>query len=93
MTEFAFVSICKDVRENGNSYPFLTFMDADNTATNIYFSVGAAAAVNKGDLVTKELIANHEVTIYVLPDTGEERIKLSRKGGGDLRITFADLFG
>ena len=93
MSEFGFISICNDVRENQNCYPFLTFMDAANTATNIYFSIGAAANVTKGQAVDKELISKHEITIYNLPDTGEERIKLSRIGGEGMRITFDDLFG
>ena len=93
MSEFGFIEICKDVRENQNTYPFLTFMSTGNIATNIYFSVGAAANVTRGQLVDKELISKHEITIYILPDSGEERIKISRIGGGDLRVTFADLFG
>lgn len=91
MTEFGFVEICKDVRENKNTYPFLTFMDAGNQATNIYFSVGAAANVTKGQLVDKDLISKHQITIYSMD--GEERIKISRIGDGGNRITFADLFG
>jgi hypothetical protein len=92
MTEFGFVEICKDVRENKNHYPFLTFMDADNQATNIYFSVGAAANVTKGLLVDKDLISKHQITIYTMD--GEERVKISRIGDGSSnRITFDDLFG
>jgi hypothetical protein len=66
-------------------------MNADNVATNIYFSVGAAALLTDTTVVTKEFLEGHTVTIYPTPD-GEERIKLSRKGDS-LRLSFADLWG
>ena len=91
MTEFSFVSVIPQVRRNGNQYPFLTFMNGDNVATNIYFSVGAAALITDTTTVTREFLEGHTVTIYPTPD-GEERIKLSRKGDS-LRLSFADLFG
>lgn len=91
MSEFSFVSIIPQIRRNANTYAFITFMNADNVATNIYFSVGAAALLTDTTVVNKEFLEGHTVTIYPTPD-GEERIKLSRKGDS-LRISFADLWG
>jgi hypothetical protein len=91
MSEFALVSVNKVLKKNTNGYPFVTFIDGNNIATNVYFSVEAAKLLGETAEVTRELLEGHTISIYPTPD-GEERIKLGRKGGS-LRLSFADLWG
>jgi hypothetical protein len=90
MSEFSFVSIIPQIRRNANTYAFITFMNGDNIATNIYFSVGAAALLTPETVVNREFLENHIISIYAVD--GEERIKIGRKGGS-LRLSVADLWG
>ena len=73
------------VRCNTNGYPFITFIDGDNSAENVYFSKGAAEGVEEGTPITRELLADLQVSEYINED-GEPRVKLSRKGGNRLEI-------
>lgn len=43
-----FTQVVRVVRENSNNYPYLTFVDANNQAENVYFSKNAATKVAKG---------------------------------------------
>lgn len=90
MVNNGFVSVHREVRENQNGYPFITFINADNKAENIYFSKGGAEMVAAGEMITKELIAKFQVA-ETTNAAGEPRIKLVRKGSGE-RLELSDLF-
>lgn len=70
-----FVSIVPTVRANEHGYPYITFIDKDNKAENIYFSRAAAQAVPAGTVVDKALLEKYQIG-YTKNAAGEERIKL-----------------
>lgn len=63
------------VRTNVNGYPYLTLINAENVADNVYFSKAASMAVDAGTPVTKEMLAVYQVGITTNA-AGEERVKL-----------------
>ena len=68
-------SIVPKVRMNTSGYPFVTFIDEGNNATNVYFSKAAAQAVVAEMPVTKELLKAHQIG-FTTNEAGEERVKL-----------------
>jgi len=70
-----FMQLAPTVRINTNGYPFITFIDSNNVAENIYFSKSAAEQVAEGTPVDKGLLARHQIGITTNAE-GEERIKL-----------------
>ncbi len=70
-----FMNIVPRVRINENGYPYVTFIDSDNKAENIYFSKKAAEQVAEGTPVDASLLAKHQIGITTNAE-GEERIKL-----------------
>ena len=70
-----FKQIAPSVRENTNKYPFVTFINGDNVAENVYFSKNAAKAVTSGTPVSKDMLAQYQIGI-VTNATGEKRVKL-----------------
>jgi len=85
---FKFVELVPKVRMNSNDYPFITFITADNVATNIYFTVNASETVHEGQDLRE--IAKDLQIVFVVNADGEQRIKLSRKSTS--RLTIEDLF-
>jgi uncharacterized protein YbcV (DUF1398 family) len=69
------VQIVPRVRENINGYPYITFIDKDNHAENIYFSKGTGSTVAAGNVVDKALMSKLQIA-FTKNDAGEERIKL-----------------
>lgn len=70
-------AVHQSVRENTNSYPYVTFLRGED-AENIYFSIKGAEKVSAGQAVKS--IAKD---LYIVPTTnasGEERLKLSFNG-------------
>lgn len=78
------------VGENENGYPFVTFIDVNNVAHNIYFSKKAALSVALGTPIIKGFFA-----VFVIVETknakGEERTKLATRGES-VRMDIDDLF-
>ena len=70
-----FVQIAPEVRTNVNNYPYVTFINKDNVAENIYFSSKAAMHVTKGQPITRQLMLTHQIAV-VKNEKGEERTKL-----------------
>lgn len=70
-----FESVAPKVRVNKNGYPYLTFIDKDNVAENIYFSKNGAALVTEGQTVDKTLLDQFQVG-ETTNGTGEVRMKL-----------------
>lgn len=68
-------SVAPVVRTNENGYPYVTMINANNEATNVYFSRAASQAVDAGTPITKELMKAHQIGITINAE-GEERIKL-----------------
>ena len=82
-----FTQLAPAVRVNTNGYPFLTFIDKDNKAENIYFSKKAAQGVAAGQVVTKDFLACYQIGV-TKNEAGEERIKLISNSE---RVNLADM--
>lgn len=70
-----FTQLAPKVRVNTNAYPFITFIDAKNVATNVYFSKSASKGVLPAQPVTKELLTQYQIGI-THNEAGEPRVKL-----------------
>lgn len=92
MQDNGFVSISGGVRENENGYPFLTFMNDDNEAENVYFSVKAADHENAelGTELFKGFFDPFVISEYIRED-GVAMTKIALTGGGN-RTGIEDLF-
>lgn len=82
------VEIVPHVRMNASGYPYVTFIDRDNKAENIYFTINASGTVEEN--MDLKLIAHDLQVVFVKNADGEDRIKLSRKSVS--RLSVADLF-
>jgi len=96
-TTMSVVEFCKSndlteivpkIRINANGYPYVTFINSDNVATNIYFTVNASDTVSEGQDLRE--IASDLQIVFVKNELGEDRIKLSRKSTS--RLTVDNLF-
>lgn len=70
-----FVSIVPSIRTNTNGYPYLTFIDKDNKAENIYFSKASSENLADGVVVNKDFLSTFQVAVTLNADN-QERIKL-----------------
>ena len=70
-----FTQLTPSIRMNANGYPFLTFIDANNVAENVYFSKNAAKSVAVGQALSKELLSQWQIASTINAD-GELRIKI-----------------
>lgn len=90
MKENGFNQVHREVRENTNGYPYITFINRKNEAENIYFSKEAAKQVSAGDEIKKGFF-----DAYLIAETtnaeGESRIKIVR-AGSSTRLELDDLF-
>lgn len=86
-----FTEMHNAIRENANGYPYVTFINADNKAENIYFSVRASETVTAGQLITEDLLKSLQVAT-VTNAQGEERVKLCSKGES-VRISIMEYLG
>lgn len=82
-----FVQINKTVRTNINGFPYVTFINAQNEAENVYFSKGGAEEVKAGDDFPS-VASKYDIT-YATNAEGETRPKLCRKGGD--RVSLDDI--
>lgn len=70
-----FTSFVPAIRANAKGYPYITFIDKDNKAENIYFSRKGAEKVGAGQPVTKELISQFQIADNCKNEAGELRTK------------------
>lgn len=90
MVRNSFVSVHNAVRVNTNDYAFVTFIDKDNKAENIYFSKTASLLVAKDTPVDRDLFSQLVISEYI-NENGEPRVKLATQGDSS-RISVEDLF-
>lgn len=83
-----FISLVPTVRVNENGYPYITFIDVNNKAENIYFSKESSKAVAAGTVVDKQLLTNYQIGITTNA-AGEKRTKLVSNSN---RVDIASLF-
>jgi hypothetical protein len=86
-----FISVVKIVRVSvENKYPYITFMNSKNIATNIYFSRNAGKLVSEGDTIAKGFFNPFAIAETINKD-GVSIMKLVAQGES-MRITAEDLF-
>lgn len=85
-----FVEVNHSIKTNTNGYPFVTFINADNKAENVYFSKATSTNLTAGSPVSITMLANYRIAKTVNAD-GEVRTKLVSANSN--RISLADLLG
>lgn len=78
----------KKIRKNENGYPFLTFINANNEATNVYFSKNEAEKLKNMDEVDDDYLMKLQVA-HTENAEGEKRWKLTT--GNSERVELLDL--
>ena len=81
--------IVPKIRTNSNGYPYVTFINSANIATNIYFTVNASDTVHEGQDL-REIAHDLQIVLVTYKDGRESRAKISRKSTS--RLTIEDLF-
>jgi adenylylsulfate kinase-like enzyme len=81
------ISIVPRIRENSNQYPYVTLINGDNEAENVYFSKEASKLVAAGEPILKGFFDKYQVG-YVTNELGEERIKFISNSA---RVSIADI--
>jgi hypothetical protein len=79
----------KTVATNTNGYPFVTFINKDNVAENVYFGKKDAIKYPKDTPIAKGFFNTLQIAETKNAD-GEIRMKLCSKGAGN-RLDVADL--
>lgn len=87
--ERGFVEVNKHVNQSELGRPFITCIDGNNKAENIWFSTKASAFVQKGDVINRELMDKLNIWHGKNAD-GENRTKFCLKG--ENRTSVEDLF-
>tara|TARA_R110000796_G_scaffold118353_5_gene231999 strand:- start:8325 stop:8684 length:360 start_codon:yes stop_codon:yes gene_type:complete len=77
------IQVNPKVNANKNGYPFITFIDGDNKAENVYFSKSLAPSFPKDTAIVKGFFDDIQILNLKYED-GETRLKLSSKGGNRL---------
>lgn len=82
-TNNGFTQIVPTVRANENGYTYLTFINADNKAENVYFSKEAAKLekTKVGSIVGKGYFDDLTISEYARESDGAAMTKLGVKGG------------
>lgn len=62
------------VRVNSSGYPYVTCIDKDNVAENVYFSKASSPLVSEGQVIAKGFFDKLQVG-YTTNSAGEARIK------------------
>lgn len=90
MNAQGFTSCVKEVRTNANGYPYITFINDENVAENIYFSKNASKLVTTGTAIARGFF-----TPFMAAQTtnaeGELRWKIVSQGESN-RASIEDLF-
>ena len=82
------VEVAKSVRANSNGYQFITFIDKDNVALNLYLSKSLCEEIPEGTAITKGFF-NNKVVVETENAEGETRFKLAHKDSQ--RVDLADV--
>lgn len=90
MISSGFVSVVNKVRRDTNNYPYVTFIDDKNTATNVYFSKNAAKLVREGQAIGKGFFDPFRI-VEIKNVAGEKCTKLVGMSE-ELRESIDDLF-
>lgn len=88
VTSNNFTSINECIRVNINGYPFVTFINADNVAENVYFSKSESEKVIEGTVITMEMLKSWSIATTTNA-AGELRMKIV---GAGKRLSLASLF-
>lgn len=78
--ERGFVDVAVKVRTNVNGYPYVTFIDENNVAENIYFTTNTGADYKEGTPINKGFFDKLQF-VFVTNANGESRVKLAKQGG------------
>lgn len=83
---FNFVEVAKVTRKNSNGYGYVTFINASNVATNVYFSKSLDAEVSEGTTITRSFLAD-KIIAETSNEAGETRYKIAHKDSQRLELS------
>lgn len=86
----SFTQVHNVVRENANHYPYVTFINKDNIAENIYFASTIAHNYEAGMRIEKGFFSDLQIG-FTTNVNGETRTKLVPIGSSS-RLALTDLF-
>ncbi len=78
--ERGFIDVAVKVRTNVNNYPYVTFIDENNVAENIYFTTNTGADYKEGMPIDENFFDKLQF-VFVTNANGESRVKLAKIGG------------
>jgi len=84
-----FVDVVKEIRINKNGYPYLTCLNKDNEATNVYFTKASATKVKAESFDFESEMPKAYGMWAKYSDDRENRMKITFSN----RISVKDLFG
>lgn len=84
-----FTQIHNSIRANEKGYPYITFIDGNNKAENIYFTKSATKKVVLDQVIDSDLLKSLYIVDTINSD-GEARTKLSF--GDSMRLSLDELF-
>lgn len=79
-----------EVRANKNGYPYVTFIDENNDAYNIYFSKSSASEFKAGDKIVRGFFDKISFVEVTYDDERENQWKMTTNSGN--RLNSDDLF-
>lgn len=82
-----FIHVNNAVGESVKNVPFVTFINEDNEAENVYFSRNASATTGVGETVDQAFLEQYRIGVVTYPD-GETRTKLITKGGNRVVLSW-----
>lgn len=85
------VEVAKKIRANSNGYLFITFIDSNNKALNIYLSRRLCEVYSEGGVIAKGFF-NDKVIVETLNEEGETRLKLSYPVKDSQRYNLSELW-
>ena len=80
------VEVAKSVRANSNGYQFITFMDDNNVALNLYLSKSLCDEIPEGAAIIKGFFKD-KVVVETENGEGETRLKLAHKDSQRLDLS------
>lgn len=84
------LAVHNEVRANANGYTYLTFINSDNVAENVYFAKTIADQYPVGTAIAKGFFEGLQIG-FTTNASGEERTKIIPIGSGS-RLSMDDLF-
>jgi hypothetical protein len=85
--KYNFTEIVPEIRKNSNGYPFVTFLNSKNVATNVYFGSSISDSYSEGTKITSEMLKGLQAYEYLREDGGLGLRLVSKNAGNRVSIS------